>query len=102
MTTPKGPLVFPGDDIDSSNIPSHPKKALQLGPGLRHLPPTTILPTIAGQLVADRRKNSIWVEHSGGRVCSQPWSHYISCSACLTAADLLLLHSTSPRKATSS
>lgn len=69
MATTQGPLVLPGDSISPSDIPSHPKKALQLGPGLRHIPPSTILPTVAGQLVADRKKNSLWVEYNGGRVC---------------------------------
>lgn len=68
MASTKGPNVLPGDEVDPTNIPSHPKKALQLGPGLRHLPPSTILPTVAGQLVTDRRKNSLWVEYNGGRV----------------------------------
>lgn len=68
MSSSTGPRVLPGDEIDPSNIPSHPKKPLQLGPGLRHIPPHTILPTVAGQLVTDRKKNSIWVEYNGGRV----------------------------------
>ncbi|KAK7734674.1 exosome non-catalytic core subunit rrp40 [Cytospora paraplurivora] len=67
MATVKGPLLLPGDQIDPSNIPTHPKKPLQLGPGLRHIPPSTILPTVAGQLITDNKKNSIWVEFNGGR-----------------------------------
>lgn len=64
-----GPVfVLPGDHIDPSNIPTHPKKPLRLGPGLRHVPPNEILPTLAGQLIADRQKNIIRVENSGGRV----------------------------------
>lgn len=66
MAAAKGPFVLPGDVIDPSNIPSHPKKALNLGPGLRHILPNTILPTVAGQLVTDRKKNTIWVEYNGG------------------------------------
>lgn len=61
-------LVLPGDDIDPSLIPSHPKKPLRLGPGLRHVPPNDILSTLAGQLVTDRQKNAIRVENGGGRV----------------------------------
>lgn len=68
MSAVKGPLVLPGDVIDPSNIPSHPKKALNLGPGLRHILPNTILPTVAGQLVTDRKKNTIWTEYNGGHV----------------------------------
>ncbi|KAK0729907.1 hypothetical protein B0H67DRAFT_526317 [Lasiosphaeris hirsuta] len=61
------PLVLPGDTIDPSLIPTHKKQPLRLGPGLRHNPPSTILPTVAGQLVTDLRKNSMWVEYNGGR-----------------------------------
>lgn len=69
MVSVKGPLVLPGDNIDPANIPTHPKKATKLGPGLRHILPDTILPTVAGQLVTDRKKNTIWVENNGGHVC---------------------------------
>ncbi|KAH7037218.1 uncharacterized protein B0I36DRAFT_371849 [Microdochium trichocladiopsis] len=60
-------FVLPGDQINPDLIPSHPKKALKLGPGLRHVPPSDLIPTVAGQLVSDPRKNSIWVEYNGGR-----------------------------------
>ncbi|KAJ6783515.1 hypothetical protein PWT90_02046 [Aphanocladium album] len=61
-------IVLPGDEIDDSQIPTHPKKPLRLGPGLRHDPSTNeILPTVAGQLVSDRNKNAIRVETSSGR-----------------------------------
>ncbi|KAL6361450.1 hypothetical protein LRP88_04918 [Fusarium phalaenopsidis] len=60
-------FVLPGDNIDPSHIPSHPKKPLRLGPGLRHVPPNDIVPTIAGQLVTDRQKNAIRVENARGR-----------------------------------
>ncbi|KAI0883976.1 uncharacterized protein GGS22DRAFT_166534 [Annulohypoxylon maeteangense] len=60
-------FVLPGDQIDPSLIPSHPKKPLRLGPGLRHIPPNELVPTVAGQLVTDYRKNSTWVEYNGGR-----------------------------------
>ena len=63
-------LVLPGDHVDPSAIPSHPKKALRLGPGLRYVPPGELVPTVAGQLATDPRKNSIWVEYHGGRVSS--------------------------------
>ncbi|OTA58676.1 hypothetical protein K449DRAFT_385701 [Hypoxylon sp. EC38] len=63
-------FVLPGDRIDPSLIPSHPKRSLKLGPGLRHIPPDELVPTVAGQLVTDPRKNSIWVEYNGGRVGS--------------------------------
>ncbi|KAI1403177.1 hypothetical protein F4819DRAFT_451711 [Hypoxylon fuscum] len=60
-------IVLPGDRIDPSLIPSHPKRALKLGPGLRHTPPNELVSTVAGQLVTDPRKNSIWIENNGGR-----------------------------------
>ncbi|KAF7551784.1 hypothetical protein G7046_g7605 [Stylonectria norvegica] len=60
-------FVLPGDHIEPSLIPSHPKKALRLGPGLRHVPPNDIVPTLAGQLISDRQKNIMRVETSGGR-----------------------------------
>ncbi|XDG07460.1 hypothetical protein ABKA04_007075 [Annulohypoxylon sp. FPYF3050] len=60
-------FVLPGDKIGPSLIPSHPKRPLRLGPGLRHIPPNELVPTVAGQLVTDYRKNSIWVEYNGGR-----------------------------------
>ncbi|KAJ2902415.1 exosome complex exonuclease RRP40 [Zalerion maritima] len=63
----EGLFVLPGDLIDPSFIPSHPKKPLRLGPGLRHIPPNSILPTVSGQVYTDNRKNSIWVEYNGGR-----------------------------------
>ncbi len=68
----KRPFVLPGDTIDSEHIPSHKKKPLRLGPGLRHIPPGTLEPTVAGQLVTDWRKNSVWVEYNGGRVRPLP------------------------------
>ncbi|KAG5942830.1 hypothetical protein E4U60_007074 [Claviceps pazoutovae] len=60
-------FVLPGDHIDPDLIPSHPKKPLRLGPGLRHVPPNQILPTLAGHFVVDRPKNTIRIENSHGR-----------------------------------
>ena len=65
-------FVLPGDQIDPSLIPSHPKKPLRLGPGLRHVPPNDIVPTLAGQVVTDHHKNAIRVETSSGRVGFNP------------------------------
>ncbi|RFU33700.1 hypothetical protein B7463_g2635, partial [Scytalidium lignicola] len=62
-----GVLVLPGDDLDPQWLPSHPTLPLKLGPGLRHIPPNTIIPTVAGRLCTDARKNAIWVEFNGGR-----------------------------------
>lgn len=66
-------IVLPGDAIDDALIPTHPKKPLRLGPGLRHdASSNEILPTVAGQLVSDPNKNAIRVETSSGRVCQSP------------------------------
>jgi hypothetical protein len=63
-----GSFVLPGELLDSNILPSHPTNPLKLGPGLRHIPPNTITPTVAGQLYTDKRKNAVWVESNGGRV----------------------------------
>ena len=63
-------FVLPGETLDPACLPSHPKLPLKLGPGLRHIPPNTITPTVAGQLCTDKRKNAVWVEFNGSRVCS--------------------------------
>jgi exosome complex component RRP40 len=63
-------LVLPGDHLDPANLPSHPRHPLKIGPGLRHIPPNTIIPTVAGQLCTDKRKNAVWVEYNAGRVRS--------------------------------
>jgi exosome complex component RRP40 len=61
-------FVLPGEYLDADSLPSHPKLPLKLGPGLRHIPPNAISPTVAGQLCTDRRKNAVWVEYNGSRV----------------------------------
>ncbi len=63
-------VVLPGQDIPSDVLPtsSNSSLPLKLGPGLRHIPPSTITPTIAGSLCVDNRKNAVWVESNGGRV----------------------------------
>ncbi|KAH7304947.1 hypothetical protein B0I35DRAFT_484140 [Stachybotrys elegans] len=60
-------FVLPGDRIDPSLIPTHEKKPLRLGPGLRYVPPDALVPMLAGQLITDRQKNAIRVETSEGR-----------------------------------
>ncbi|KAG0650423.1 Ribosomal RNA-processing 40 [Hyphodiscus hymeniophilus] len=60
-------FVLPGESLDAEYLPSHPTLPLKLGPGLRHIPPNTITPTVAGQLCSDKRKNAVWVEFNGGR-----------------------------------
>ena len=66
-TTTSRPFVLPGEALAPSQIPTHPKRALRLGPGLRHIPPSSIVPTVAGQVVADNKKTAVWVEYNGGR-----------------------------------
>lgn len=61
-------IVLPGQDISASHFPStSASKTLTLGPGLRHLPPTTITATQAGELCTDPKKNALWIESLGGR-----------------------------------
>jgi exosome complex component RRP40 len=62
-------IVLPGETIDPSLIPSHKKQPLRLGPGLRHIPPSDIVPTVAGQLITNPVKNSMWIEYNSQRVC---------------------------------
>ena len=63
-------LVLPGEIIspDVLPIPSTSKLPLRLGPGLRHVPPSTVMTTVAGRLCIDQKKNAIWVENNSGRV----------------------------------
>ena len=63
-------FVLPGEQIDPELLPSIPKQPLKLGPGLRHIPPNAIVPTVAGQLSTDKRKNAVWIEYNAGRVCT--------------------------------
>ena len=74
--------VLPGDNVSPESLPLSSKRELKLGPGLRHLPPSTIKATICGTLSTDARKNAVWVEYSGGRVPQLPWSFM-----CLDLAD---------------
>jgi exosome complex component RRP40 len=64
-------VVLPGDEIPVESLPQaqNKKKALTLGPGLRHIPPSTITTSVAGALVTDNKKNAAWVEYNSGRVC---------------------------------
>ncbi|KAL8413299.1 hypothetical protein RB594_004785 [Gaeumannomyces avenae] len=66
-TSSPRPFVLPGEALAPAQIPTHPKRALRLGPGLRHIPPSSIVPTVAGQVVADGKKTAVWVEYNGGR-----------------------------------
>lgn len=60
--------VMPGDELSPDLLPTaHGSKTLTLGPGLRHLPPSTITATRAGELCVDNRRNALWIESVGGR-----------------------------------
>jgi hypothetical protein len=63
-------IVLPGDEIAKSALPqgTGKKKTLTIGPGLRHIPPDTVMATIAGALVTDNKKNAASVEYNTGRV----------------------------------
>jgi exosome complex component RRP40 len=61
-------FVLPGEIVHPELLPSHPTLPLKLGPGLRHIPPNTITPTVAGLLCTDSRKNAAWMEFNAGRV----------------------------------
>ena len=63
-------VVLPGEELPSNALPisSNPSVSLKLGPGLRHVPPSTITPVVAGLLCVDHRKNAVWVENNNGRV----------------------------------
>ncbi|KAI4091315.1 MAG: hypothetical protein LQ344_004174 [Seirophora lacunosa] len=67
-------LVMPGEVLsgDILPIPSNRSVALKLGPGLRHIPPSTVTTTLAGPLCVDRKKNAVWVENNRGRYIPQP------------------------------
>ncbi|GAB7351882.1 hypothetical protein MBLNU459_g2429t1 [Dothideomycetes sp. NU459] len=61
-------VLLPGHDVPAALLPpASTSKTLTLGPGLRHIPPTTITATHAGELCTDARKNALWIENLGGR-----------------------------------
>jgi exosome complex component RRP40 len=60
-------LLLPGEEIPPDQLPKSKKGTLTLGPGLRHIPPTTILTTTSGSLHIDNKKSALWLEHPHGR-----------------------------------
>lgn len=61
-------IVLPGQELTADQLPSqNTSRTLTLGPGLRHIPPVTIVATQAGELCTDSKKNAIWIENLGGR-----------------------------------
>ncbi|KAL2144497.1 hypothetical protein VTI28DRAFT_9002 [Corynascus sepedonium] len=97
MAATERSVVLPGETIDPSLIPSDPKKALRLGPGLRHIPPTDIVPTVAGQLVTNPVKNSMWIEYNSNRYI--PSQNDIVLAQVLRSATDFYLCSLSPHTA---
>ncbi|KAL5114239.1 exosome non-catalytic core subunit rrp40 [Pleosporales sp. CAS-2024a] len=67
-------LVLPGDEIPPHALPTGTgkRKTLKLGPGLRHIPPSTVVTTVAGALVTDSKKNVASVETNSGRYLPYP------------------------------
>lgn len=61
-------VLLPGEELDSNLLPKVNKKGhLTLGPGLRYLPPQSVLSTTAGTLHIDSKKSALWLEHPHGR-----------------------------------
>lgn len=60
-------ILLPGEQIPAEHLPQSRKGTLTLGPGLRHIPPATIIATAAGELQIDQRKAALWIEHDNGR-----------------------------------
>lgn len=61
-------IVMPGQELSADQLPStNTNRTLTLGPGLRHIPPVTIVATQAGELCTDSKKNAVWIENLGGR-----------------------------------
>ncbi|KAI9750483.1 MAG: exosome non-catalytic core subunit rrp40 [Lichina confinis] len=62
-------LVLPGDALALGRLSASMNRSapLKVGPGLRHIPPDVITPTVAGELCVDGKKNAIWVEGNNGR-----------------------------------
>ena len=60
-------ILLPGEEVPSDQLPKSKKGTLTLGPGLSHIPPSTILATTSGTLQVDHRKSALWLEHSNGR-----------------------------------
>ncbi|EME38974.1 hypothetical protein DOTSEDRAFT_39165 [Dothistroma septosporum NZE10] len=60
-------ILLPGEQIPTDQLPKSKKGTLTLGPGLRHIPPQTILTTTSGTLQIDPKKSALWLEHPNGR-----------------------------------
>ncbi|KAB5528858.1 hypothetical protein GE09DRAFT_975000 [Coniochaeta sp. 2T2.1] len=73
MAATEATIVLPGDTIDASLIPiSNKKRPLRLGPGLRHVPSDTLQSTVAGELITDPKKNTMYIEYNSRRYIPSP------------------------------
>ncbi|KAK3674240.1 exosome non-catalytic core subunit rrp40 [Recurvomyces mirabilis] len=76
MTTPG--VLLPGEVVPQSALPATKKGTLTLGPGLHHVPPSTISATTTGSLQTDNKKGAIWLETSHGRYQPTVGDHVIA------------------------
>ena len=60
-------VLLPGDTVAAEALPQQKgSKRLTIGPGLHYTPPSTIKAIAPGSLLADARKNALWLENNGG------------------------------------
>jgi len=60
-------VLLPGDSVPVEALPEQKgSKHLTIGPGLQYTPPSTIRAIASGSLLADPRKNALWLENNGG------------------------------------
>ncbi|EMC98176.1 hypothetical protein BAUCODRAFT_67161 [Baudoinia panamericana UAMH 10762] len=59
--------LIPGEEVPSDRLPKAKKGTLTLGPGLRHILPSTISATTPGVLQVDHKKAAVWLEYPNGR-----------------------------------
>lgn len=60
-------ILLPGEELPSDSLPKTKKGTLTLGPGLRHIPPTSITATTSGSISVDNKKSAVWLENTNGR-----------------------------------
>jgi exosome complex component RRP40 len=60
-------ILLPGEPVPTDALPTSKKGTLTLGPGLRHIPPTSITATTLGSVSVDNKKSAVWLEGTNGR-----------------------------------
>lgn len=60
-------ILLPGEAVPADSLPKSKKGTLTLGPGLRHIPPTSITATTLGSVAVDNKKSAVWLESTNGR-----------------------------------